>query len=213
LAIIAPSSLAGVDQDAALGRIFAAIDPALLGDGPVTITVRATDGAGFEKTSSVDVTVDTLVPSVTFSTPAPGLLTSSGSLTVTGVAIDAMSEVVAVEVEVSGTVFAATLAGAPKSKTFSAAVALTASPCGPAWSGANVIRVRARDAAEHWSLYAMTQVTYDNCDPVVTVAPNTILDEGIGKIKRGQGKLRRNGQVLGYRHAERNVGGTSAERR
>ncbi len=64
-----------------------------LAEGLNTITVSAKDKAGNESTTSVTLTLDTIVPQITISSPAPGLLTRTAQIAVSGTVSEAGTEV------------------------------------------------------------------------------------------------------------------------
>ena len=120
-------------------------------DGAHTITVTATDRAGNTATSTVTITVDTVPPPLSLSSPTTDL-TTAGTATVAGTTeAGAQVAVNGVPVSVSG------------SGTFSTSVTLT--------EGANGISVTATDAAGNVATIARS-VTRDSTPPAITlIAP------------------------------------------
>ncbi len=180
--IEAPAGL--MDQDADPGHIVATVTPGPgFPDGPLTLQVRARDQSGQATDRSVQVTLDTVPPWVSVASPAAGFLQSASALVVSGTAGDATTDVDAVEVEVTDArggvmVYPATLGGSAGNRSFQAMVMLGAKGCEEtAWTGQNVIRVRARDLAGNWSEWVSRQGTYDPCAPRVQVVPTAVDDE------------------------------------
>lgn len=169
-AITGPAALAGRDDDPAPERVQASIPQGLVADGPVTISLSATDQAGHAESASVSVVLDNVPPAVTLTSPVEGQWVAAPWVTVTGTAIDATSDVVSVTIEVGGAVTAATLTGDYGARTFSATVAL--SDFGLC-TASNELRVRAADQAGNVSAYVILHVNYDSCDPTVNVVPQT----------------------------------------
>ncbi|PLX95818.1 MAG: hypothetical protein C0621_03135, partial [Desulfuromonas sp.] len=123
-------------------------DTLSLSDGGHTLTVTAVDGVGNSTTSSASLTVDTMAPSVSISSPANGYLTTS-SPTLTYSIDDAGASVV---VDVDGSVIAATSGDS-----------LNLS------QGTHVITVTATDAAGLETSSSVT-VNVDTVVPVVAIS-------------------------------------------
>jgi len=177
--IAAPAALTGADTDGTLEHIQATIPKGQFPDGDLTISLVAVDGANNVQPASITVTLDTQAPSVSsVMSPSEGLLTKTGTLTVSGTATDATSGVEAVDVIVDGVGYPATLTGPPEARSFTVTVSLTADTCGAVgWSGTNFIEVRARDRAGNMSLAATRTVTYDPCAPTLSVVSHDLDDE------------------------------------
>ncbi|RMH38938.1 MAG: hypothetical protein D6689_18135 [Deltaproteobacteria bacterium] len=164
-AIEEPAGL--VDDDAGLDRILASYSPGARPDGPIVFRVRAVDEAGFESTAEVTVLLDRTPPDVAVTAPAGGTWTATPTVTVRATATDALAGVAGVSVETGGVTYPASLVDG----AWEATVPLSADACGtPGWSGANVLRVRAWDAAGNVSPDARVTVHYDNCDPTIVVS-------------------------------------------
>jgi len=73
-----------------------------VGDGSHTVAVTAVDVAGYSRTTSVLVTVDTIVPTVNLLSPPPGSLLNVSTVTVTWDAADSGSGVDFFELSVDG---------------------------------------------------------------------------------------------------------------
>lgn len=113
-----------------------------LADGAHTIAVVAADAAGNQATVSVQVTVDTMPPPLTITSPTGGTHVSTPEVTVTGTAEPGSSLVV------DGYAVAVSSSGA-----FSVALPLS--------SGANTITATEKDAAGNTASQSVV-VTYDN---------------------------------------------------
>lgn len=71
-AVTAPAALAGVDADATLGGLRVTVSPAALGDGNVTVALRAVDMAGNVGTVSRTFQLDRTAPTLSVTAPADG---------------------------------------------------------------------------------------------------------------------------------------------
>jgi len=123
----------------------------VLAEGPNTIQVRATDGAGNTGQASVTVVLDTTPPALAFSTPSDGALVASASVAVNGTVQDANPVAVTVNgaaVTVTGGSFDAGTVGLAE--------------------GANTLTAVATDAAGNQSVAAI-QVARDSSAPQVAI--------------------------------------------
>lgn len=138
-----------------------------LSDGSHTITVNASDNDGNTATTvSASITVDTVPPTLSVSTPAEGLITNNASQTVTGTTNDATSSPVTVTIVLNGEDQGAVSVGSDG--TFSKTVTLE--------EGDNTIVVTAQDAAGKTSSVT-NMVKLDTAIPSIgsmTLAPNPV---------------------------------------
>jgi hypothetical protein len=130
--------------------------------GANLITVVATDTAGNSQSASITVTLDTVVPSVSITTPTTGatFVTKNATVTLGGTASDNVM-VALVEWRVNNGSFTAA-AGTS---------AWTASGI-PLVAGTNVIDIRATDSAGNTFIRSLT-VTRDNVNPTVAITSPT----------------------------------------
>ena len=136
-----------------------------LADGKHTITVNASDNDGNAATAATaTITVDTVPPTLSVSTPAAGLITNNPSVNVSGVTNDTTSSPVTVKITLNGANQGNISVGSDGS--FSKAVTLA--------EGTNTIVVTATDAAGKTSSITRS-VKLDTTIPAIssmTLAPN-----------------------------------------
>jgi RHS repeat-associated protein len=120
-------------------------------EGPNTILVTATDGAGNEGQTSSQVVLDTVPPAITVASPADGARLTSSSVAVSGTVTDAT----AVRLQLNGAPVTVQPGG-----NFSQTVALSA--------GANPLTLLATDAAGNTSTRTIT-VRFNTTPPQLSV--------------------------------------------
>lgn len=141
--------------------------PAYEGDGKYSITITAKDFDGNTATETFTVTVDTVAPSLTLTTPASGLETNQSALTVSGTTDDATSKPIRVTIKLNGT-DQGTVTVDSSTGAFSKSVTLA--------EGSNTIVVTTTDAAGKTTTITRT-VTLCTTAPViqsVTINPNPV---------------------------------------
>jgi subtilisin family serine protease len=148
------ATLIGTDASAPYG-----VSWATNGDGPHTLTVTAYDTAGLSTTDTRAVVVDNTPPSATVTSPAPGPV--SGTISITADSADPApgSGVASVQFLVDGNVVA-TDTSAPYSASWNSATTA---------NGPHSITARAIDGAGNSATSAAVQVTVDNVAPAVVM--------------------------------------------
>ena len=129
-----------------------------LAEGSNTITVLATDAFGNVGTASRSVTLDTIAPVLTITSPQDGATTTEAQLTITGTVTDATATTVTVN----------NVAATRNGNEFSAVVSLVEGP--------NTFIIRAEDAAGNQTETTRTitlQVQHDTTPPVITLTDPT----------------------------------------
>lgn len=140
---------------------------AALADGAHTVTIDCKDNDGNAATQkSTSYTIDTVPPTLNVTSPAEGLVTATGSVTVAGTTNDATSSPVTITISLNGEDQGAVTVGANGS--FSKTITLT--------EGSNTIIVKAKDAAGKESTVTRN-VTLDTSVPKIksaTITPNPV---------------------------------------
>src|SRR5207248_3161758 len=134
--------------------------PVALREGPNALQVRAT-ADGLQAIQSIQVTLDTVAPTVTVTAPALGVVTNR-NVTVAGQVTDDRSGVASLEEALDGGTFAPVAFGA--GGDFSLATGL---PLGGSADGSHTVQLRATDRAGNVGAAAPFSFTLDTVAPAV----------------------------------------------
>jgi RHS repeat-associated protein len=133
-------------------------------DGSHTVHLVGTDVAGNVSTRDVTFTLDTVSPTVTVTSPAPGVLVNHNVI-VSGVAVDDRTGVALLEAAVDGGAYS------PVRVRFAGTFTLTTSlPLDGTADGPHTVHLRATDGAGNVSPTADLPFTLDTVPPVVSIS-------------------------------------------
>jgi RHS repeat-associated protein len=131
-------------------------------DGPHTEHLKAADNAGNVSTVDVTFTLDTVAPTITVTSPTPGVVTNQ-NVTIAGQVTDALSGVASLQAALDNGSFSAVTLGSGGSFSF-----VTTLPLDGTADGSHTGHLKATDNASNVSTFDVT-FTLDTVAPTISV--------------------------------------------